>query len=364
VEGLLTLKHLHADGDLTATEFAQAKASLLGSTLESPTARGAISSVISSSIDDDIIATDLDYTVGTHTSANTSTDVTTLDTSSKRLRLRRELDAMTVAALRIRAECCGVIPLAIERAKDRPTLANLIVLKAEALRSELGHLTVIELLQRGKQLGVSEDDVAEVAESAITKDALVELIIRADQRAHRHPPNRPQHIQGPASTLDQILVGLQDAQLDVNQQSMETTALVATVDAPRATIQTGKIAVVPSSKVVPDDEVRELEKQLAEMQHAKELAVRKTELLHRIAAAEADVASIPASAIVDKDHGLISLPPIAQPRSPTMDDAVHEPMSEADDEEARAVLKVQAMWRGKTGQKKAVEQEEKSIADS
>jgi hypothetical protein len=414
VEGLLSLERMYKEGHLTVQEFAQAKASFLtGSTDDDGTtamSRFAGTSArvpwsvemdSPSSIGDDISPMPLDYSMGMHANADHATSPV-----ARNLRLRRELDAMTVTTLRLRAECCGVMPLAIERAKDRSTLANLIVLKAKALRSELGHLTVVDLYQRAKQLSVPEDDIDEAAKSADAHSAFVELITRVpDNRAqYGQPSDRLQRSQHPANALDQILVGLKDAQPYVNSKLVETTTLAANVDAP-PTMDVAKLAAMPSSRVMPDnevqedaqniaatsdvaanrlaaeqvsllpragsaqrakapvtpdDEVIELEKQVAEVQRTKELAKRKADLLHKLAAAEADVdAPNQARVSIGKDRGVALVPSHSSALG-----AVEPEPEPAMDEEAQAALKVQAMWRGKAGQKQAMEQAHESKAGS
>jgi hypothetical protein len=108
--------------------------------------------------------------------------------------------------------------------------------------------------------------------------------------------------------------------------------------------------------VGPDDELVKLESQLVEAERAKELAKRKAELVHRIAAAEADAAEsapTPGSASIGKAHH--SPVPSAMPSSSILPEPEAEP---ATDDEAQAALKVQAAWRGKAGLKKAAEQEQ------
>ena len=128
-------------------------------------------------------------------------------------------------------------------------------------------------------------------------------------------------------------------------------------DTEQAPLWRGVGATHPAkTNVAPDDEVRELEKQVAEAERAKELARRKAELLRRLAAAEADSETSPvqARASIAKDEAGA---PLMQPRSSVLDAPEPEPMPVAD-EEAKAAAKVQAMWRGKAGQKQAAEQKE------
>jgi hypothetical protein len=309
------------------------------------------------------------------------------DTSA---RLRSELHALQPNTLLRRAERLGATAAELALGEEnRTAMVELLVVKVAALHRELGMLPLKALWQRARGLGVLEDKIEEAKESGRAKDALVDLVIAHHRAVRVEPWTHPtqSHASPPPSALDDILLGLKTPGLDDEntlRETQQTLEVAANIDAPSAQIakvdhrrrevfdatadrhdteQAPLLRAVGSTQLAntnaaPDDEVWELEKQVVEAERAKELAKRKAELLQRLAAAEADSEATPAQARAPIAKDEPGTPPM-QPRSSVLDAPEPESMSVADEKtEAEAAAKVQAMWRGKAGQKQAAEQKE------
>jgi hypothetical protein len=409
VEELLALERLHTDGKLTDEEFRQAKASFL----RSPPTTGAASPSISpqaaqqvssmerlSIVGDDRIATRLEYNSVASDARDPDRSEGAVDLMDQSFGLRQKLTAVQPLALLRHAERFGATTAEIEFLSVT-ALVDLIVFKTAVLKQQLGSLTLNEMMERAKDLRVPADKIEEALGSVHAKDALLELVSFHAYDAHRELRSEPKrdeygHVSPPPSALDQILLGLKMSEVDNDgeklaksmtlganasvhpAESVDNRHVVTEYVADQLTIEQAPLlpavqtnsanaASVTHLEVAPDDEVRELEKRLAETQRAKELAMRKTELLSKIVAAEAstDVANPTIQSNSRAVEGHSPTPPTHPVKQHSLLLDVPEPEpSPAVDEEAHAALKVQAMWRGKTGLKKAAEQEESTRTGS
>jgi hypothetical protein len=369
-EQLLAFGRLNKEGQVTDIEFTQAKANLLLSQVSMSDARSSMLTTSPTtrfkdvSENSDGIVTALDYYQTSLEPQGLGSMDQLAPTDSIVHVLRQELSGLKLEALRRRAKYAGATAREIERVEDRAALIDLIAALSESLRRELSRLSLRNLLQRAERLAVPHHEIERAEESANVKDRLVELVSRADHRGMH--VDQAQHRQDeaasePARGLDQILVSLRTGQRDYQpKMAFDATDPLANEGVPLLPIaKTKEAATVPNAaltlpQIEPSDEVQALEKRLAETQ--TELAKSKAEILRQIAATEGEFATlVPMGASFAKtDHSLdLSL---EEPRSLVLDEAVQEPEPEGD-EEAQAALKVQAMWRGKAGLKKAVEQE-------
>jgi hypothetical protein len=476
-EQLLALGRLHKEGQLTDVEFAQSKANLLLPlslrSQQSPTnefqGRSPVATLPQALIEDaNFTRSGVNLEPGALRVAGEGLGVATKDAGSmetQSLRLRRELNGLKPKALLRRAKQAGATAHVLERA-DQAALVEMIVRKDDLLRWELGHLTEKDLWQRASFLALARSKIEEAEESTHDKDALIELVARADQR------DVVQHQQyeavEPAGALDQILVHLRTNTSDLGhtarpnsaiepiRQSIDEstakskhvqieTAIVsvpthnsqmegrsmtehswqqltteqapllksigALEDANTATMRTQpRVSISDRQKELMDTfkfkELHEMLHQLGTTAREIDAAVEEAEnprlaLVELVMLYEAKVGPVGAlqrlSTVASQRHGVP--PPLpsshrnsttASPHSTYLREAEPQALCEpeqepfanvanggtlipsvaepspapATDDEDQAVLKVQAMWRGKTGQKKAAEERHTTVVGS
>jgi hypothetical protein len=390
-EQLLALGRLHKEGQLTDIEFAQAKTKLLLSQVSMSDARSPmLTSSPTTRFQENSggIATALDYYKPLNLEPQDLDSKDRLAPTDWIVLLRQELSGLIPEALRRRARFAGATAREIERAVDRAALIELIVVLFEEAREELSRLSFKELQQRAERLAVPRHEIERAEESTHARDRLVELVSRADQRGMHF--DQAQHRQDEAASeragaLDQILVRLRPDPRDFRPKSaFDVTEPLANEGAPlllpTAKTKEGATAVALTLSHMEscdedDDAVAMHGDSIAALTKRLEEERQKAELRRQIAAAQSDggaklgaesessSSSLQQQSLALPFRAQISAEPHPEPDpSPALVAAICatepdlEPVAKpATTEEAAA--KVQALWRGKAGAKKAAEQQ-------
>eukprot|EP01050_Picozoa_sp_SAG11_P014731 SAG11_NODE_1845_length_4177_cov_2.602256_3_plen_489_part_00 len=181
------------------------------------------------------------------------------------------LTSMKISALRREAKRCGASEVEIEDAGDssdaKGALVSLIVSKKEAdatkLGAELAFLKISELRSRAKKANVPEAKIEEAGDSALPKQALINLVIAATAREkgsvaklarvkdldvlELEPQPQPKHATATSNSkaMDALLSGLRSGKLEeavakIEEKSQTDTERILVA---KRTIRTSQMAV-------------------------------------------------------------------------------------------------------------------------